>query len=161
MTPGRYTELFFLDEATALAAGHRPCGECRRADHRRFREAWLTGNPECGLAAAAPIAAIDRELHRDRLTPDGHQRTFQADLASLPDGAFIEGLTPGAPLLVWGDGLWPWSPEGYGVPVSRRAGMVTVLTPRSTVGALAAGYAPAVDATARAAPSGSLSARIR
>ena len=86
MAPGRYTELFFLDEATALAAGHRPCGECRRADYRRFKASWLAGNPERDLPGAVPIAAIDCELHRDRLTSEGLQRTFQADLASLPDG---------------------------------------------------------------------------
>jgi hypothetical protein len=161
MTPGRYTELFFIDEATALAAGHRPCGECRRGDYRRFREAWLAGNPDRGLAGAVPIAAIDRELHRDRLTSDGLQRTFQAALATLPDGAFVESPASGIPLLVWAGALRPWSPDGYGDPAPRLAGVVTVLTPRSTVGALAAGYAPSVDATARGAPSGPVSTPIR
>ena len=71
MAPNRYTELFFLDEATALAAGHRPCGECRRADFRRFRATWLAANPDRGLGPDAPIDAIDRELHRDRLRPKG------------------------------------------------------------------------------------------
>src|SRR5262245_55986026 len=101
MTPGRYTELFFLDEATALAAGHRPCGECRRSDYRRFRTAWLAGNPGRGIAPGAPIAALDRELHRDRLAADGRQRTFPAPLATLPDGVIV--TLPGAadPLLVW------------------------------------------------------------
>src|ERR1700752_343221 len=64
MTPGRYTEVFFLDEVTALAAGPRPWGECRRADYRRFKASWIAGNPECGLAHDATIGAIDRELHR-------------------------------------------------------------------------------------------------
>jgi hypothetical protein len=149
MTPGRYTELFFLDEATALAAGHRPCGECRRADYQRFRTAWLAGNTGRGLAGAEDIAAIDREMHRDRLTPEGLQRTFTADIASLPDGVFVEGLAPAAPLLVWGGALRPWSPGRYGEPVPKLAGVMTVLTPRSTVNALAAGYAPAVHATAQ------------
>jgi hypothetical protein len=151
MAPGRYTELFFLDEVTALAAGHRPCGECRRADHRRFKAAWLAGNAHPG---AVPIAAIDRELHGDRLTPEGRQRTFRAEIAGLPDGVFVEGEARRAPLLIWGGALWPWSPEGYGDPAAGLAGVVTVLTPRSTVGALAAGYTPAADASAQRAGDG-------
>jgi hypothetical protein len=150
MTPGRYTELFFLDEATALTAGHRPCGECRRADYRRFRAAWLAGNPERGLAGSVPIGAIDRELHRDRLTLEGRQRTFLADVETLPDGVFVarEGREP--PLLNWRGALWPWSPEGYGNPETKLgAGVATVLTPMSTMRALAAGYTPDVDASAQ------------
>jgi hypothetical protein len=146
MAPGRYTELFFLDEATALAAGHRPCGECRRADHRRFKAAWLAGNADRGLSPGAPVTAIDRELHRDRLGRDGRQRTFAADLGALPDGVFVE--LPGSPAawLLWDRALCPWSPEGYGAARPRpRARAVTVLTPRSTVAAIAAGYAPGVQ----------------
>ena len=94
MAPNRYTELFFLDEATALAAGHRPCGECRRADFRRFKAAWLAGNRDRGLGPDALIGAIDRELHRDRLDPDGRPRTYQAELGSLPDGVFVVGAGP-------------------------------------------------------------------
>jgi hypothetical protein len=150
MTPGRYTELFFLDEATALAAGPRPCGECRRADYRRFKRAWFAGNPERGLAGSAPIGAIDRELHRDRLTSDGRQRTFRADIETLPDGVFVGREDPATPLLIWRGALWPWSPEGYGDPETKPdADLVTVLTPRSTVRALAAGYTPDVDASAQ------------
>jgi hypothetical protein len=150
MGPGRYTELFFLDEATALAAGHRPCGECRRADYRRFKAAWLAGNPERGLGGNAPIGAIDRELHRDRLTFDGRQRTFQADIETLPDGVFVarEGLE--TPWLIWRGAIWPWSPEGYGDPETKLGtDVATVLTPMSTLRALAAGYTPGVDASAQ------------
>jgi hypothetical protein len=149
MAPGRYTELFFLDEATALAAGHRPCGECRREDHRRFKAAWLAANAQRGVAADAPIAALDRELHRDRVGADGRPRTFRAALASLPDGVFV---TPGGArnaCLVWRGTLRPWTPAGYGPPQPRRPrARVTVLTPRSTVAAIAAGYRPAVHASA-------------
>ena len=110
MTPGRYTELFFLDEATALAAGHRPCGECRRADFLRFREAWLVGNPDRGLDADAPAGAIDRELHRDRLGADGRSLAYPATLASLPDGVFVLGraaVTPSSS----GAGAWSRGPR--------------------------------------------------
>jgi hypothetical protein len=152
MTPGRYTELFFLDEVTAFAAGHRPCGECRRADYHRFKAAWLAGNPERGLAAGVPIGAIDRELHRDRLTNEGRQRTFPADIAALPDGVFIALGTHRAPLMIWRGALWPWSPEGYGDPEpAPDVGMVTVLTPRSTVQAFASAYTPGVDASVQRA----------
>ena len=152
MTPGRYTELFFLDEATALAAGHRPCGECRRADFRRFKAAWLAGNAERGLTGRVPIAAIDRELHRDRLTPDGFQRTFRTDIAALPAGVFVARGAPRAPLLIWAGALWPWSPEGYGDPETKPStGVVTVLTPRSTVSAFGAGFTPGVHASAQRA----------
>jgi hypothetical protein len=149
MTPGRYTELFFLDEATALAAGHRPCGECRRGDHRRFKALWLAANRRRGLGRDVLIGAIDRKLHRDRLETDGHPRTFSARLASLPDGVMV--CVPGGddPLLLWRGMLRPWSPAGYGAPRSAPEGRVTVLTPRSTVATIAAGYVPAVHSSAR------------
>ncbi len=148
MAPGRYTELFFLDEATALAAGHRPCGECRRADYRRFRTAWLSGNVGRGLDQDAPMRAIDRELDADRRAPGGRRRTFEAPLGTLPDGTFVE--LAGEPWLVWRGRLAPWTPAGYRTPVSSGspATIVTVVTPRSTVAAIAAGYAPAVHPTA-------------
>jgi hypothetical protein len=143
MTPGRYTELFFLDEATALAAGHRPCGECRRDDFRRFKAAWLAANPERGLAEGMPIGAVDRELHRDRLTSEGLQQTFLADLGALPDGVFVARGAQDPLLLVWDGGLWPWSPDGYGDPEPKPpSGVLTVLTPASTVNTIAAGYTP-------------------
>jgi hypothetical protein len=149
MTPGRYTELFFLDEATALAAGHRPCGECRHADYRRYKAAWLAGNADRGLDPAAPIAALDRELHRDRLGADGRQRTFQSPLGALPDGVLVTRPGVAEPLLLWRGALRPWSPAGYGPPRRAAAGtVVTVLTPRSSVAAIAAGYRPGVSDTA-------------
>src|SRR2546426_8021788 len=152
MTPGRYTELFFLDEATALAAGHRPCGECRRGDLRRFKIAWARGNPRGGVRVDTPIAALDRVLHADRLTRDGQPRRFPARLSDLPDGTFILLADRTDPLLVWQDGLWPWTLAGYRPPRSRATDpiRVAVLTPRSTVAALAAGYRPALHPTATA-----------
>ena len=89
MTPNRYTELFFLDEATGLAAGHRPCAECRRARFRAFRDAWAAGNH--GTIGADPIraATIDDRLHSERVGPDRSKRTFRAKLDELPDGVFV------------------------------------------------------------------------
>jgi len=144
MTPGRYTELFFLDEATALAAGHRPCGECRRADFLRFKRAWLAGNRRFRLPADVTIAPIDRQLHAERLDAQGRQRTFDADPTTLPDGVFVTREDDPVAWLLWRDRLWPWSPAGYGEPRPVGRGRVVVLTPRSTVAALAAGYVPAV-----------------
>ena len=119
MTPGLYTELFFLDEVTALAAGHRPCGECRRADYRRFKAAWLLGNPDRGLGTDVPIGAIDRELHRDRLGGDRRPCTHPADLRSLPDGVFVVGAGVAEALLVWRGALIPWSPARGTAPPGR------------------------------------------
>ena len=100
--------------------------------------------------ATEPIGAIDRELHRDRLTSDGRQRTFLADIETLPDGVFVVREDPETPWLNWRGALWAWSPEGYSDPETKLgAGVATVLTPLSTVRALAAGYTPGVDASAR------------
>lgn len=146
MTPGRYTELFFLDEATALATGHRPCGECRRSDYRRFKACWLAGNRDRGLKPETPITLLDRALHQDRIGPGRLPRTFAADLDALPDGVFVTLPDCADPLLVWHGALWPWSPAGYGPPRDRPVRAVaTVLTPRSAVGAIAAGYVPGVQ----------------
>ena len=135
MMPGHYTELFFLDEATALAAGHRPCGECRRAAFRAFVDAWTAGNPGILPAGRLLIDDLDRVLHHERTGP--RQR---APLDALPDGTFVE--LDGDPHLVLGDALLPWGPGGYAAPLPRPASTVEVLTPRSTVNALRAGYPP-------------------
>ena len=87
MAPNRYTELFFLDEATGLAAGHRPCFECQRRRYNEFCAAWAAGN----LHGPPPVTAgeIDERLHADRLDRPRSKRTFTASLADLPDGVFI------------------------------------------------------------------------
>lgn len=90
MTPGHYTELFFLDEATALAAGHRPCAECRRGRFDAFRRALTTGTESEPLPTAVEI---DRRLHAQRVAPDRSKRTHAASLDAVPDGAFV--LLPG------------------------------------------------------------------
>jgi hypothetical protein len=148
MAPNRYTELFFLDEATALAAGHRPCAECRREDYRRFKATWLLANGDRGFGSDVPVGAIDRELHRDRLDPDGRRRTYLAEVGSLPDGAFVAPPDGAEALLVWRGRLAPWSPTGYGpLRSSPPDEWVRVLTPRSTTATIAAGYAPGLHSS--------------
>lgn len=135
MTPNRYTELFFHDEAVALAAGHRPCGECRRGDYRDF----LDAAGHVGL-----IREFDTVLHSARAIPRRFgQKRHEAEAASLPDGAFV--LTPMGPGLIFADALFPFAPAGYQDPQKRPKGRITVLTPRPTLTALLAGYAPKLD----------------
>jgi hypothetical protein len=134
--PGRYTELFFLDDVTALAAGHRPCAECRRDDYDRFVAAWPSA-----LTGRARAVAIDGVLHAERLTAAGAQRHHEAALDALPDGAFV--LRDAAPWLVRGDALLRWSPAGYADAVPRPAGArAVVVTPPSLVEVLARGWRP-------------------
>ena len=141
-TPGRLTELFFLDEATGLAAGHRPCGECRYRDYQVFKQAWASwagGRPD--------VQAIDARLHADRLAAPGIRRTFTAPPAELPDGTMIE--LADALWLVYDGGLLAWTPGGYlDRHVERPATPVTVITPRATVATLAAGYRPVIHPSA-------------
>lgn len=139
MAPGRYTELFFLDEATALAAGHRPCAECRRADFERFMAAWIAGN---GLGERPTAPALDAQLHRHRVTRAGQRVTFVAPADSLPDGTMI--AVEGAAWLIWRGQRHCWGFAGYGVSRPIDGGEVTVLTPRPTVAALRGGYVPGV-----------------
>ncbi len=137
-SPTRYTALFFWDEVSALAAGHRPCGECRNADWRRFKAAWA--------AAGLPgwtAAEIDRVLHTARVTRTRQQVTHEAELAVLPDGVFLTlPDAPDAPLLKWRGQLWLWRPERYETRGPAGRGRVRVLTPAPTVAAISAGYAP-------------------
>lgn len=144
MPPGRWTALFFLDEATALAAGHRPCAECRWADYRRFQHAFLEAQP--GHPAGAD--PMDLTLHAARVGDGRTKRTYEAPVASLPDGAFVEA--GGAPWLVLGGELLAWTPSGYAERRPRPPGDLTVLTPRPTVAAIRAGYVPLVHPSASA-----------
>jgi hypothetical protein len=134
MQPGRFTELFFLDEATAFAAGHRPCALCRRDDYNRFGRILAGLHP--GQAGAD---AIDAELHRERLDAGGHRhRTHEAAFDALPDGAFV--LADGDPYLVLGRELLLWSPSGYAARRPRPRGSAEVVTPPSLVAVLRAGW---------------------
>lgn len=138
MQPGRFTELFFLDEATAFAAGHRPCALCRHADYRRFGAAWGQLHPDQPGAEA-----IDLQLHAERLASGGARRLHRAVLDDLPDAAYV--LWEEAPWLVLGDRLWAWSSAGYLTSVSRpAAARVTLITPPSLVEVLRAGWESAL-----------------
>jgi hypothetical protein len=131
-----FTELFFLDEVTALAAGHRPCFECRRADATRFAAAWARAK---GLPAPPKAPAMDLVLHAERLDGRG-KRVHSADIEDLPDGAMI--VRDGRAWAVRGDVLLPWSYGGYGRPERRGSGLAQVLTPPAMVAALREGFAP-------------------
>ena len=139
LQPGRFTELFFLDDATAMAAGHRACALCRREDYVRLSAIWseLHGG-ESGADA------IDARLHAERLDPARRARRFhQAPIDGLPDGSFV--LYGGEPMLVLGGYLLRWSPSGYHAATPRPAGrQVPVITPPSLVEVLRAGWQPLV-----------------
>jgi hypothetical protein len=129
MPPGRYTGLFFLDDATALAAGHRPCAECRNEDYRSFLD----------LAEASGADALDRRLHAERLGDDvAGRRLHERQERELPDGAFV--LLGGAPYLVLGDELLRWAAGGYAERKRRPHGRVDVITPPTSLRVLASGW---------------------
>jgi len=150
MAPGRYTELFFLDEATGLAAGHRPCAECRHGRFVAFRDAWTAGNPNLVGSGRATADVLDAQLHAERLGPDRSKRLFRANHEELPDGVFVMGKGGGEDVcLLWERQLLAWSPDGYRRRLARPgAEEVQVLTPRSTVAAIRQGYVPEVHPTA-------------
>jgi hypothetical protein len=145
MPPGRWTALFFLDEATALAAGHRPCAYCRRASYEAFVETWRLAHD---LDTRPRATELDAELHRQRIEPGGRrQRTYPAASGSLPDGTMIR--YDGRPGLVRGASVLPWSLDGYGPAVAvPRETTVEVLTPAGTVLTLAGGYRPLLHPSA-------------
>jgi hypothetical protein len=145
LQPGRFTELFFLDEATAFAAGHRPCALCRREDYNRFLE----------LVGASGADEIDERLHRERLAGAG-RRLQPAGADELPDGAFA--LHDGDPWLVLGGHLLRWTPAGYTTRVRRSGRRVETITPASLLAVLRAGWAPVVPLLH---PSATTAARAR
>jgi len=131
LQPGLFTELFFLDEATAFAAGHRPCALCRREDYVRFSAIWLGLHP--GQVGAD---AMDAQLHAERVDPATRRHLLHdAALDDLPDGAFV--LLGGEPLLVLGERLLTWTPAGYSATRPRPVGeRVELVTPPSLVALL-------------------------
>jgi len=143
MVPGQYTHLFFLDEATALAAGHRPCALCQRTRFNEFRAAWVGHESD-------RAASLDRRLHEERLTKTRLKRTHRVAYGALADGAMF--VTPDAPnkaLLKWRGRVLRWSPAGYvpdfGTMIPRD---IEALTPPSTMAAMKNGYVPHVHPSA-------------
>lgn len=143
---GSYSELFFLDEATAFAAGHRPCNYCRKARYAEFKAAWLRTNlPQA--VGNTPITEIDKVLHAERAIPGGKKVMFRAAVTDLPSGSIFE--YENAAYLVWKGANHRWSFEGY-TPSFLQLGSqtVSVLTPASIVRILRAGFTPSVHASA-------------
>lgn len=133
-----YTELFFLDEVTALGAGHRPCFECRRSDANEFAARWRKAFE---LHATPRAAEMDQVLHGERLNGRAKQ-LHQRKIDDLPDGTFI--TLDGSAWVVRGDSLLRWTPAGYDSRKPRLPGLVVdVLTPPAIMAVLAAGYRPA------------------
>lgn len=132
MAPGKYTELFFLDEATALAAGHRPCAECSRPRFKEFVSAWQQANswPEGRIIS---VRELDTILHQERIQ-NKEKKIYVEQLGNLPSGTFITLEGEGQAYLVLEDRLLPWQPEGYRQPITLpNAQQVQVLTPQSVV----------------------------
>jgi hypothetical protein len=148
MSPGHYTELFFLDEAVAFAAGHRPCAECRRDRFMVFQDAWKRRDEEHSKTPArAP--QIDVELHRTRTDSSGRKITYAAKLNSLPNGCFVQ--IDNSAFLIWNDALLLWTPECYVGKYRRPNGlMVTVLTPQPIVQCFGRGYEPKIHISGHA-----------
>jgi hypothetical protein len=142
LQPGKFTELFFLDEATAFAAGHRPCALCRNEDYQAFVTIWHSRHPDDERGADA----LDARLHKERVTSGVSggraQRRFEAPFETLPDGTFV--VLEGEAFLVLGERLLRWTPAGYDVARARPGGQATVLTPPSLVEVLRRGWDGAV-----------------
>ena len=140
MTPGHYTELFFLDEATALAAGHRPCAECQRDRYNLFRETWAKANPNLADKSRPAATLLDDQLHLERMAMSTQAHQFCKTIENLPDGAFITDDEQTA-YLVLKNKLFRWSPSGYDRgPDTAIHYPARILTPASVVHTLAAGY---------------------
>ena len=145
MPPQSYTRLFFLDEAVALAAGHRPCAECRRHDFNQFTAHWASAHKTPKTYAHE----IDCLLHEQRIhRPERRKKTYPMNLDDVPDGTFIQLKDNSTPDLVLGDALFTYNFTAYKSPVSRpKSTSVAVLTPLSTVDVLRSGYKPALHSS--------------
>jgi len=142
MPPNSYTELFFLDEVTAFAAGHRPCAECRRQDFRRFKELWTAANPN--LVTGQSIKNIDEVLHQERVSKNGTNLLYDDLLKNLANGTMF--MLPKIANQYFGlkkNKVFKWTPQGYeSHPTISGETSVRVLTPRSVVKTFAQGYEP-------------------
>jgi hypothetical protein len=142
-----YSELFFLDEATALAAGHRPCAYCQRERFDAFKAAWARSNEPPLDSASLPIKELDAELHGQRVSRGVEKITFDAQVGSLPDGTMIE--VDGDAFLLDRGKRWRWSFLGYeAADLLPPTTQVRVLTPKGIVRMYSAGYKPGVHVSA-------------
>ena len=145
MSPRTWTELFFLDEATAFSAGHRPCAYCRRPRYNEFKAAWLQANRHLLEGQSEGINRIDRVIHTQRLKR-GKKVTYAAPLRSLPAGTMIQMQSHA--YVVWNGGLYKWSFSGYRFARNMRSNdSATVLTPKSYVDTFRQGFTPQVHAS--------------
>lgn len=141
MTGRNWTELFFLDEVTAFAAGHRPCGTCRRDAYNRFVAGWTDASGQKPSAKD-----MDKALHAARVRRDRSQIRFEAPCAQLPDGVMV--LHANGPALIWHNKLHPFTPNGYTAPIALNPQtIVRVLTPQPSIAVLNAGYKPQIHAS--------------
>ena len=140
MKPGHYTELFFLDEATALAAGHRPCAECQRERFTQFRGLWAKANPDRAGTPRPAATAMDVAIHEERTATIGQRNRSCTSIEHVPDGVFVTDDEHHAYLVLAGR-LLRWSPEGYEHDTAAIRYPARVMTPASVVRTLAAGYA--------------------
>lgn len=147
-SPGAYSELFFLDEATAFAAGHRPCASCLRERHLLFKKDWFAGNALASNVQQG-VVALDGKLHSERMASRTARCLELSRLADLPTGTFV--VHQQQPRLVWGPMLLLWTFEGY--RLARAAELdsgVEVITPPSIIAAFRGGFVPRVHASANA-----------
>jgi len=146
--PDSYSQLFFVDEATAFAAGHRPCAECRRDRYNEFKAAWIQSNRDLIETVSPTVIEIDKVLHSERVFEDKRKRTYSAHFGTLPQGTFIE--IEGKALLLWRGKLLEWSFEGYSRSNSSLSPSlsVAVLTPASVVRMFTSGFTPKVHVSA-------------
>jgi hypothetical protein len=143
MTADRWTELFFLDEATAFAAGHRPCFECRREDAKRFKSCWIAGNPLHNFSMTISIKEIDEIIHYERIDGHGKKVMHQCSSDHIPEGAFL--LINDEPYLFNKGMLHRWTSFGYENPMPLPdTSTLMILTPPSIINAFRAGYLPQI-----------------
>lgn len=142
-----YSELFFLDEATALAAGHRPCFTCRRERYREFKDLWAHANAALLEMHDLSINQIDSQLHQERAIRGGGKMSFTAEIETLPSGTMMNW--EGRAHLLWDKKLYPWTHSGYGSGKECRpeVTLVEVLTPKSIVEMYRVGFTPEVHPT--------------
>jgi hypothetical protein len=146
MSPNRYTELFFLDEATSFAAGHRPCFECRRSDYHQFKSLWLKGNPEYRFNEKTPIKKIDDILHKERIDRHQSKVTYEEKIERIPNGSIVS--IDDNPYLLFEKKMYLWTPFGYDKGIALpNTNKLTVLTPKSLVNTFRVGYLPQIAFT--------------